>query len=178
MNKVLISLALILAVLVGRYIPHLPNFAPVMAAGLFASVFLGRRYGLVVTLAAMFLSDMVIGFYQPSAMLFNYAAIATAVLFKNFLGNKENFSGKSVMSVAGSSLAGSVVFFLLSNFGVWAFGGMYAHSISGLLMCYTLAIPFITYSIAGDLFYNTLFFGTAYTAKAISAKGRVAVAAN
>jgi hypothetical protein len=177
MNKGLIALALILVVLVGRYIPHLPNFAPVMAVGLFSSVFLGRRYGLVVTLAAMFLSDMVIGFYQPGAMLFNYAALATAVLFKDFLGAKNKFSGKASLAVAGSSVAGSIVFFLISNMGVWAFSGMYAHSVSGLFTCFLLAIPFIAYSIAGDLFYNTVLFGSAYATQAATTK-RLALARN
>ncbi len=178
MNKVLISLALILVVLVGRYIPHLPNFAPVMAVGLFSSVFLGRRYGLIVTLLAMLLSDAVIGFYEPGAMLFNYAALTTAMLFKNFLGSKSTFSGRSVAAIAGSSVAGSVLFFLISNGGVWAFSGMYPHSATGLVMCYTLAVPFIMYSIAGDLFYNTVLFGSAYATQFAAAKRKTLAVAN
>jgi hypothetical protein len=166
MNKILIALSLVLVVLAGRYIPHLPNFAPVMAVGLFSSVFLGRRYGVAITLSAMFLSDAVIGFYGPGTMLFNYAAIATAVLFKNFLGSKNNVSGRGVMAVAGSSVTGSVVFFLISNIGVWACSGMYGHSVSGIASCFELAFPFLTYTLAGDLFYNTILFGSAYAAQA------------
>ena len=162
MNKVLIALALILVIVMGRYMPHMPNFAPVAAVALFGSVFLGRRMGLLVAISGMLLSDVLIGFYEPMVMLFNYAALTGAVLLKDFGGAKSQFSSRSLQAIGASSLLGSMLFFFISNTGVWAFSGMYAHCFSGLLSCYALAVPFITYTIAGDLFYNTVLFGSAY----------------
>ena len=65
----------------------------------------------------------------------------------------------SVLRVAGAALASSIVFFLVSNFGVWALSGMYPHSAAGLAACYIAAIPFFQNTLAGDLFYATLLFG-------------------
>jgi hypothetical protein len=49
----------------------------------------------------------------------------------------------------------SLIFFLVSNFGVWLIG--YPKTLDGLLLCYTMAIPFFGYSIVGDLFFGFLF---------------------
>jgi hypothetical protein len=64
-----------------------------------------------------------------------------------------------VIRIGLASVAGSIVFFLVSNFGTWALSGMYAHTLTGLAACYAAAIPFFQNTLAGDLFYATLLFG-------------------
>src|SRR5215831_18912300 len=111
-----------------RLLPHPPNFAPVAAIGLFAGAQVSRRAGWLVPLAALLLSDLVIGFYHPVAMLANYLAFATCLL----LGAGWLSRGRSVGRVAGAVLASSVAFFLVSNFGMWA-SGYYPRTWAGLV---------------------------------------------
>jgi hypothetical protein len=61
--------------------------------------------------------------------------------------------------LAGATISASVLFFLITNFGVWAGTQMYSKDLSGLLACYTAALPFFRNTLAGDVFYTGIFFG-------------------
>jgi hypothetical protein len=136
-----------------RLVPHPPNFSPIGAMALFSGAYLGRRgMAFVAPLGAMVLSDLVLGFY--SAVWITYSAVALIVLI-GWLA----LSRVSVVRLGMAAVASSVVFFLVSNFGTWAVGGMYPHSLAGLAACYVAAIPFYQNTVAGDLFYTTLLFG-------------------
>jgi len=146
-------LSAIVAAAALRLVPHPPNFTPIDAMALFSGAYLGRRaLAFVVPLSAMVLSDAVLGFY--SGFWITYLAFALVVL----LGCVA-LPRVSPLRVAGAAVASSVVFFVVSNFGTWALGGMYPHTFSGLTGCYVAAIPFFRNTLAGDLFYATLLFG-------------------
>jgi uncharacterized protein DUF6580 len=66
---------------------------------------------------------------------------------------------RSILHIAGAALASSVLFFLVTNFGVWALESLYPKTIAGLVACYVAAIPFFENQIQGDLFYTLLLFG-------------------
>jgi hypothetical protein len=68
-------------------------------------------------------------------------------------------SKRSAVRVAAFSLAGSTLFFLITNLGVWAYDALYPRTAAGLLACYTAAIPFFQSSLVGDLIYAAVFFG-------------------
>jgi hypothetical protein len=147
----LLSAILIAAVL--RLVPHPPNFTPIGAMALFSGAFFGRRWlAFAAPLAAMILSDSVLGFY--SGFWITYLAVALIVLV-GWLA----LSKVSPLRVGGAAVASSVTFFLVSNFGTWALSGMYPHTAAGLAACYAAAIPFFQNTLAGDLFYATLLFG-------------------
>ena len=147
----LLSAILVAAVL--RLVPHPPNFTPIGAMALFSGAYLRRRaVAFVAPLAAILLSDALIGFY--SGMWITYLGVALVVVV-GWLG----LSRVSVLRAAGAAFTSSVVFFLVSNFGTWALSGMYAHTASGLAACYVAAIPFYQNTLAGDLFYAGLLFG-------------------
>jgi hypothetical protein len=147
----LLSAILIAAVL--RLVPHPPNFTPIGAMALFSGAFFGRRWlAFAAPLAAMILSDSVLGFY--SGFWITYLAVALIVLV-GWLA----LSKVSPLRVGGAAVASSVTFFLVSNFGTWALSGMYPHTAAGLAACYVAAIPFFQNTLAGDLFYATLLFG-------------------
>jgi hypothetical protein len=151
--RVIALLSAILLAAALRLVPHPPNFTPIGAMALFSGANLGRRpLAFVAPLAAMVLSDAVLGFY--SGVWITYLAVALIVLVAWVA-----LSRVSVLRVAGAALAGSVVFFLVSNFGTWALSGMYPHTAAGLAGCYVAAIPFFQNTVAGDLFYATLLFG-------------------
>ena len=147
----LLSAILIAAVL--RLVPHPPNFAPIGAMALFSGAFFGRRWlAFAAPLAAMILSDSVLGFY--SGFWITYLAVALIVLIGGLA-----LSRVSPLRVGGAAVASSVTFFMVSNFGTWALSGMYPHTAAGLAACYAAAIPFFQNTLAGDLFYGTLLFG-------------------
>ena len=136
-----------------RLVPHPPNFSPIDAMALFSGAYLGRRtLALLAPLAALLVSDLVLGFY--SGMLFQYAAVIAIVLLGAITLSRMN-----VLRLAAAALASSLLFFVVSNFGVWLVSGMYVHTLAGLGACYVAAIPFFQNTVAGDLFYTALLFG-------------------
>jgi hypothetical protein len=152
-SRIVALLSAILVAAALRLVPHPPNFSPIDAMALFSGAYLGRRsLAFVAPLGAMLLSDAVIGFY--SGFWITYLAVALIALIGSFA-----LSRRSVIRIGLASVAGSIVFFLVSNFGTWALSGMYAHTLTGLAACYAAAIPFFQNTLAGDLFYATLLFG-------------------
>ena len=139
-----IVLLIIIFGFVCRLIPHPPNFSPVTAIALFSGLNLSdKRIAFSIPLIILFLSDLILGISIIN--LFVY----TGFLMIVFLGTKV----KSIKF--GNIILSSFIFFLISNFGVWIIG--YPKNIEGLILCYTMAIPFFGYSIAGDLFFAYLF---------------------
>jgi hypothetical protein len=136
-----------------RLLPHPPNFTAVTALALFAGAqFADRRMAFFVPLAALFATDLVLGLH--SGMLFVYGCVAAMVLMGRFVGPRS-----APLRVAGAAFAGSVLFFIVTNFGVWAMSGLYEKSLAGLTTCYIAAIPFFQNTLAGDLFFAALLFG-------------------
>ncbi len=165
-NKLIISLVLIILGGASRLLPHAWNFTPLMAIALFAGVYLGRRYALLITILAMLGGDLFIGFYDWKLMLVVYGSLALAALLGQVI--KKHKSAETVL--AGSIVAG-VIFFLLTNWAVWQFSSWYAHTPAGLLQCYTLALPFFRNTLLGNLFYSAVLFG-AYDGAVMWAKKR------
>jgi hypothetical protein len=152
-SRILALLSAILLAAALRLVPHPPNFAPIGAMALFSGAYLGRRtLAFVAPLAAMLLSDTVLGFH--SGMIFVYASVALITILGAMTLRK-----RSPVRIGLAAVAGSVLFFVITNFGTWLLGDMYPHTAVGLVACYAAAIPFFQNTLAGDLFYATLLFG-------------------
>ena len=120
---------------------------------LFSGAYLGRRWlAFAAPLAALLLSDLVLGFYP--GMWVQYVAVALVVLLG--WGALKRISAAGVGAAA---IASAVLFFIVTNFGTWALSGMYPVNLGGLAACYGAAIPFFQNTLAGDLFYSGLLFG-------------------
>lgn len=144
---------LILAAAFVRLIPHPPNFAPIAAMALFSGAYFNKKsFAFAVPLAAMFLTDAIIGFH--SSMWIVYLSFAVIVLIGMFMLRKV-----SIKNVVLASVTASISFFIITNLGVWAFGTMYPKNIAGLIECYIAAIPFVQNTLLGDLFYSGIMFG-------------------
>lgn len=144
---------MILAAAFVRLIPHPPNFAPIAAMALFSGAYFNKKsFAFAVPLAAMFLTDAIIGFH--SSMWIVYLSFALIVVIGMFMLKKI-----SIKNVVVASVTASISFFVITNFGVWAFGTMYPKNIAGLIECYIAAIPFIQNTLLGDLFYSGIMFG-------------------
>ncbi|TAN57157.1 hypothetical protein EPN15_05115 [Patescibacteria group bacterium] len=137
-----------------RFIPHAANFAPIGAMALFGGAKLNKKYALIVPLAAMLISDYFIGFYSWQIM----ASVYASFLIYGLLGLRAR-KNESWLKIGGATLAGSVLFFLITNFAVWAFGSMYPHTLAGLLACYAAGLPFFRGTLLGDIFFTAAFFG-------------------
>jgi len=137
-----------------RLVPHAPNFAPIGAMALFGGAYLPKRWALVLPLAAMFLSDIFIGFDGVDGRAAVYGSFLLIGLLGIWLGNH-----KSAANIIGASLAGSLLFFLITNFTVLYTESLYPRTWAGLLESYTMALPFFRYTVLGDVFYTAVFFG-------------------
>jgi hypothetical protein len=155
----------VLLAAVTRLMPHPPNFAPITAMALFAAATLtDKRVAFLTPLLALFVSDLCIdamhrwglmarwGIY--SGMWVTYTAFLLIILI-GFLLRRH----RSMPAIAAATFAGSVVFFVVSNFDVWACWNLYPHTGAGLLSCYTAAIPFFRNTLLGDAVYSTVLFG-------------------
>ena len=137
-----------------RFIPHAPNFTPIMAIALFGALYLPKKYALIIPMLAMLTSDFFIGFYSWQIMLSVYTSFLLMIGIGLIIKNNKNF-----FTVLGSTLLASIIFFLLTNFTVWAFGTLYTHNLAGLAQSYYLAIPFFRNSLLGNLFYVGILVG-------------------
>jgi len=155
-----------------RLLPHTPNFMPLTAAALFAGMVVGRRsLALLVPLAAMLVSDLVIGFDDWRIALADYAALTLPVAIGIF-GRRYRLPRVLVPA----ALASSLMFFAISNLAVWAFSGMYSHDMAGLVKCYVLALPFLQHTMMGDLAWVAVLFGGAYLVQRLMARSRAVAA--
>jgi hypothetical protein len=146
-------LSAIVAAAALRLVPHPPNFSPIDAMALFSGAYLGRRaIAFVAPLAALLLSDLVLGFYHGVATV--YATVALIVVIGWWLSSRP-----TPLRIGAAAIASSVTFFVITNFGMWLFSGFYPVTYAGLVACYTAAIPFFQNTVAGDLFYSVLLFG-------------------
>ena len=166
LNKsvIFITLAILLAA-ASRLIPHPLNFTPIAAIGLFGAAHLKPRWlAFLIPGLAMWISDLIImntimaEFYSGFRWIGHswvYIAFGAIVSLGFLLRGRVAFS-----TVLGASLTSSILFFLVTNFGVWLGSTFYPQNWAGLMTCYTAAIPFFWNTIAGDLFYCTVLFGS------------------
>jgi hypothetical protein len=150
--RLFVIVSMIAAAVASRLVPHPWNLTSVAAVALFAGAYLeDRRLAFAIPLAALFLSDLVLGFYQGLPVVyFSFALIVGLGLWLR--------TRRGPLMIAGATLAGSVLFFILTNLGVWAFGPLYPHSAAGLAACFTAALPFFRGTLAGDAFYSLILF--------------------
>lgn len=137
-----------------RLLPHMPNFAPIGALALFAGLYATRKWLLLAPIVVMLVSDVFIGFYDWKIMLVVYLGFLAYVFIGRIVKNN-----KSAFTVIGGTFAGALLFYFTTNFAVWAFSGMYSHTLQGLILCYEMALPFFRSTLLGDLFYVATFVG-------------------
>jgi hypothetical protein len=151
--RFIVLVSMILLAAASRLIPHPPNFAPITALALFGGAcFADKRWAFAAPLTAMFLGDLVLGFHVLMPVV--YGSFALSVCLGFWLRRR-----RAVLSVAGAVLAGSVLFFVITNFGVWAILDTYPKTWEGLFACYVAAIPHFQSTLLGDVAYSGLLFG-------------------
>jgi hypothetical protein len=152
-DKVFPVLVVLVAVLI-RFLPHSANVAPIAAMALFGGAYLNKKYAVILPLIAMLISDLFLGFHNT--MPFVYGSFLLTGMIGIVLRKHNNFKW-----ILGGTLLSSVLFFIITNFGVWLMnmGNMYPKNLVGLAQCYVMAIPFFRNTLLGDLFYVVMMFG-------------------
>jgi hypothetical protein len=146
---------LLLVGVLSRVVPHPWNATPVMAIALFGGTHLSRWASIALPLIIVAVSDLVLGWH--TTMPFTWGAFALTAMLGWWVRRR-----LSAGRIATAALTGSVLFFLLTNFGVWLIGGLYPLTAAGLRECYVAAVPFFRGTLVGDLVFTAVFFG-AYT---------------
>ena len=151
MNKLIIPALIIFATLT-RLMPHPPNFTPIIAMGLFGGAYLkDTRWAILLPVVAMLIADFFLGFH--GTMIWVYCSLiiisSMGLLLKNRI---------TLINGALATLGGSLLFFLVTNFGVWASSIFYPKTFVGLISCYAAGLPFFGNTLAGSVFYSSLMF--------------------
>ena len=139
-NKNSFLVSIILFAIFSRFIPHPPNFTPITAIALLSSKGFTNRWTIfLIPIISLFISDLFLGLHD--SIPFVYGAFILITLL--------GISAKKIS--IGTVLMSSIIFFFISNFGVWFYN--YPLTLNGFISCYTLATPFFLNTILGDLTY-------------------------
>ena len=140
-----ISIGIFLALAASRFIPHPPNFTSLIALSFYIPALLGIRF-LPAVLVCFGITDIIIGFH--GTILFTWGSvILIGIISTKFV--------KNLSSRISGALIGALIFFIVTNFGVWSLGS-YGYSVEGFITCYTLALPFFGYTLVSTLLFSIL----------------------
>lgn len=151
-NKNIVIASIIILAVLSRLVPHPPNFAPITGIALFSSKKINNKlFGVLLPIIPLFISDLFIGISFINIFVY----LSFVIIY--FLGSISSKIGVKLVFLS------SVIFFILTNLGVWYLG--YPRNVEGLITCFTLAVPFFVNTILGDLFYSFIFFRSYKAAK-------------
>ncbi len=165
-NKTKFIAVAVVAAALSRLLPHPLNFTPIGAMALFGGTYItDKKKAFLIPLAALLLSDIVLSFLTSSQLFYpgifwvygSFAIITTLGFYLRKMVQRQ--------TVMVCSLVGSLIFFFVTNLGMWMFSGFYPLTSAGLVDCYIKAIPFFGGTIMGDLFYNLILFSAYSIAK-------------
>lgn len=152
-NRFKVLAALVLAAAAARLLPHPPNFTPIAALALFGGAsFDSKRAAFLVPLAALFLSDLVTGLYAILPVVYGSFILITCL---GFWVRRQPGPGRLALATVG----GALLFFVVTNLGVWLFEKYYPKTLAGFVECYVAAVPFFRNTLLSDLLYSALLFG-------------------
>ena len=154
LKKEIFPISLVLILVLSRLIPHPPNFTPIVAVAIMSGYLFKNIYlSFTTLLVSMLVADAFIGFYEN--IFFVYLSLLFLVYIFYKLGRKINLKNLFLYS-----FAGSILFFIITNFGVWLLGSPgldnvpYEKNLQGLIKCYVLAIPFIKNTVLSTLIFS------------------------
>lgn len=151
-KRYLPEISIILLAVLLRLLPHPVNVSPINALALFGGAYFSKKHALFLPLSAMFISDLFLGFH--ATMPFVYASFLLTGLLGYIIRKR-----KTVGRLLGMSVLSSVLFYLITNSGVWFLGKIYPLTFSGYVECLIAGIPFFRNTLTGDFLYILFFYG-------------------
>jgi hypothetical protein len=166
---ILYAALLILFAAFTRLFPHPHNFTALGAMAVFGgSVIKDKKLAFLLPLLALLLSDVCLQLFTATKGFYGTTQFFVYAAFIIITGLAMLIRKASVANIAFAAVWSAVIFFAISNFGVWISSTTYAHNLTGLLSCYAAAIPFykneffgnfVLNSIMSNLFFSALLFG-------------------
>jgi len=151
----MILILLVFSAAAARFIPHIPNAAPITALAIVAATFLPARKALGLTFLARLISDLFLGFFSLPLMVAVYGSHLVAVLFGSWIKNSPTHGWLKIVAAAAGS---AVLFFLVTNFAFLY--STYPHNLSGIMASYLNGLPFLRGTMLGDVGYTVALFGS------------------
>ena len=148
MKYLYVSVGIFIVLATSRFVPHPPNFTSLIALTFYIPALIGIRY-LPALLVSFILTDFIIGFHE--IILFTWSSVI-------FIGFASKLFISTIYTRISGALLGACLFFLVTNFGVWSLGS-YGYTTEGLLICYTVAIPFFAYSLISTFIFSGIIEG-------------------
>ena len=146
------SLGIFFVLAASRFIPHPPNFTPIISMAILSGFVLKNlKHSILLILSAMIFTDIFLGFHKNMLFVYTSLYLITTVSFK--FSHKINY--KSLLFYC---LLSAICFFILTNYGVWFFGNLYAKNFEGLIECYIMAIPFFKNTIISTIIFSYIAF--------------------
>ena len=142
-KNLFICLGIFTSLAASRFIPHPPNFTSLIALSFYVPVLLGLRF-LPVLLISFAITDIIIGYHTGTHWTWGSIFL---------IGLISPLFTKNIKLRISGAMAGACVFFVITNFGVWA-SGMYMYTLDGFIKCYTLAIPFFGYTLLSTVLFS------------------------
>ena len=143
MHYIKITIFIFFLLAVSRILPHPPNFTSLLALSFYVPVIFGKKF-IPAVILSFAITDYIIGYH--SLTHWTWGSVVIIGLISQYFKN-------SIYKRVGGALSGALIFFIITNFGVWV-NGSYGYSFNGLLSCYTLAIPFFTYSLISTFIFS------------------------
>lgn len=141
-----------------RLVIQIPNVSPVAAIALFGGSMISRRsWSIIIPIAVLLVSDLFLGFYSLPLMLSVYGSMVLIALI-----GRQILKQRNIRNLVLASIVSSLSFFIITNFVVWAEGIWYPMNITGLVSCFTAAIPFLRFELIGTLAFSIIFFSAYY----------------
>ena len=149
MKNLSIFFGILIILASSRFIPHPPNFTSLIALSFYVPVFFGVRF-IPLLLACFVITDLFIGFH--SVTFFTWGSVV-------IIGLVSKYFSKNIKTRIFGTLTGSLIFFLITNFGVWTLGS-YGYSLSGFFNCYIMALPFFHFTLLSTVIYSLIIEAT------------------
>jgi hypothetical protein len=140
-----IFVGIFLSLAASRFVPHPPNFTSLIALSFYVPIFLGLRF-IPALLISFAITDLIIGYHSGTHWTWGSVLL---------IGLLSRFFVKNIKTRLVGASSSAVIFFIITNFGVWT-SGMYGYTIIGLYTCFILAIPFLAYSLISTLFFSII----------------------
>jgi hypothetical protein len=183
LRAVLIFSLIVLAAAL-RLAPHPWNFTPVGGFALFSGATVrDRRLAFLFPLLVLLATDAIVGFNKLSSLV--YASFLLSVLIgRGVVGSHLRMSSQAYREMppesansakkrtlpflAAATFLSALQFFVITNFGVWAFLNSYPRTAAGLVACYVAAVPLFWNTLGGDALYACLLFGSFFIAELVA----------
>lgn len=158
-TRLTVLIGIVVAAALSRLVPHLPNVTPIAAMALFGGAYLAnRKLAYLLPLAAMLLSDVVLGYTVYGASVLKSQPVVYACILATAAMGRLIRDKRSALQVGRVTLASSVMFYAVTNFAVWVSSSLYPMSWAGLAACYAAAMPFFRNSLLGDMGFAAVLF--------------------